>query len=411
MLERLNRAQLASLAREYMLSAHFNSRTGYAALQINHGEATYKPVAIDNWMAVSPIYTNRMQELMKLRGDSDVETIFKGMQLEVGFAHQYFEVHFRMTGPEEGEFWLPSCGPLLEVEPLGEQRVRTMCHDIEDPTFDATAMATNPTARVRPIHRPPRAPVDRSPFCHWRVYLDSEAEPLQETTITARMRDTSLAGLPLGRGQNSEPGGLDDYSGPLFEQMHLEVFSRSALTAICREIAIQNHLLINSLWWAIADRFGEEAADAVVAFQMEGASWMMSERLSNWLNCGSDDIGAMQQVLAIHPAFQPEDYYQLMVFREDDQLRLRFEAAPAADDATPLGWYRLLEQGNASGLEGLLRGVNRRVSVTSDGDDWLVTLDADKQPAEDPLSVQIARGSVLYKTQLEDQPQLLEVTG
>ena len=33
-----------------------------------------------------------------------------------------------------------------------------MCHDIEDPTFDATAVATNRKAQIRPIHRPPRYP-------------------------------------------------------------------------------------------------------------------------------------------------------------------------------------------------------------------------------------------------------------
>ena len=157
MLESLSRAQLASLGREYMLAAHFNSRTGYAALQINHGEATYKPVAIDNWMAVSPVYTRRMQRAMRLRCDSDVETILKGLQLDCGFSHQYFDTRFKMVGDEEGEFWLPRCGPLLETEPRGEDAVRVMCHDIEDPTFDATAVATNPRAQVRPIHRPPRA--------------------------------------------------------------------------------------------------------------------------------------------------------------------------------------------------------------------------------------------------------------
>jgi hypothetical protein len=31
----------------------------------------------------------------------------------------------------------------MDVEPMGEDYVRLMCHDIEDPTFDATAVATN----------------------------------------------------------------------------------------------------------------------------------------------------------------------------------------------------------------------------------------------------------------------------
>ena len=108
-LARLNRATLARLGREYMLAAQCNSRVGYAALAMNHGPAAYKDVAIDNWMAVSPVYTRRMQRAMKLRGASDVETILKGLQLECGFSHQYFDVHYSMDAENEGRFWLNSC--------------------------------------------------------------------------------------------------------------------------------------------------------------------------------------------------------------------------------------------------------------------------------------------------------------
>ena len=55
---------------------------------------------------------------------------------------------------------------------MGEDYVRGMCHDIEDPTFDATALATNRKAQVRPIHRPPRTPADRHPHCAWTVIID-----------------------------------------------------------------------------------------------------------------------------------------------------------------------------------------------------------------------------------------------
>ena len=64
----LNRATLARLGREFMLAAQCNSRTGYAALAMNHGQEAYRDVAIDNWIAASPVYTRRMQRAMKLRG-------------------------------------------------------------------------------------------------------------------------------------------------------------------------------------------------------------------------------------------------------------------------------------------------------------------------------------------------------
>ena len=81
-LAKYSRLQLAQLGREYMLCAQFNSRTGYAALRINHGDEAYKEVAIANWMGASPVYTRRMQKAMGFAGGTDVATIFKGLQLE-----------------------------------------------------------------------------------------------------------------------------------------------------------------------------------------------------------------------------------------------------------------------------------------------------------------------------------------
>lgn len=54
-------------------------------------------------------------------------------------------------------FQLASCGALLDLEPMGEQAVKLMCHDIEDPTFDATAVATNPAPASAPFTAHPRA--------------------------------------------------------------------------------------------------------------------------------------------------------------------------------------------------------------------------------------------------------------
>jgi hypothetical protein len=225
------------------------------------------------------------------------------------------------------------------------------------------------------------------------------------------MRATRLARLPVARPENAEPGGLDYYDGPLFEQLQLERFSHSALAAICREIAIQNHLLVNSLWWAIADRFGEPAADAAAAFQMEGSAWMMSERLAGWLGCEGGGIGAIKQVLEIHPAFQPADYFKLRVCRQGEgELSLGFDQPLAAREAPLQGWFRQLAGDDGSGLEGLVRGVDRSAAVRADGEGWIIGIDENAEPAEDPLSVQIARGSVLYRTQLENHVQLLEIS-
>ena len=412
-IEQLSRSELAQLGREYMLAAQFNSRTGYAALQMNHGPEAYLATAIDNWMAASPVYTQRMQRAMRLASGSDIATILKGMQLECGLSHQYFDAGFREVSETEGQFWLNSCGPLLETEPRGEAAVRTMCHDIEDPTFDATAVATNPRARVRPIHRPPRVPAGRSPHCKWRVLIEPDATPIEERDITRVMRSTALAQIELERPPAVQEGGLDYYDGPVFETLQLERFSRQALAVICKELAVQIHLLVNSLSMVVADRYGQEAASDVARFQMAGTGWVVSERLARSLGCAAGGIDAVVDVLRIHPAFQPREYFGLEVHALDGRTaRLRFGAAAAGQEQRPLGWYPLLTYGHTEGLEAIAKGVDRMARVVPVDDSemtWDVVLDAQSSPDEEPLAVQIAKGTVLYKTKLENHLQLIEL--
>lgn len=417
----LSREQLAQLGREYMLAAQFNSRTGYAALRINHGDEAYLDTAIDNWMAASPIYTQRMQRAMKLNTGSDVATILKGMQLECGLSHQYFDAGFKEVSESEGQFWLNSCGPLLETEPRGEQAVKTMCHHIEDPTFDATAVATNPRARVRPLHRPPRKEGATGEHCRWRVYIDDAAEPIVEPAITTQMRATALADVVLTRPENAEPGGLDYYEGAVFETLELERFSHSALVIICKELAIQFHLLLNALSLAVTLRYGEDAARAIAEFQMVGSCRVISERLVRWHaagvkdRAGKCDIDTLIDVLRVHPALNPAGYANCRVDRSaDGKALLRIDDCPASADAQGLGWFPLLRQGNLSGLQSLLRGIDERASLAAvEGTAlaWEITLrelpEEEREAAQDPLPVQVAKGTVLYSTTLEDHIPLL----
>lgn len=409
----LSRLELARLAREYMLAAQFNSRTGYAALRMHHGDETYKDTAIANWIAASPVYTRRMRRAMGFAGQDDVAAIFKGLQLECGFSHQYFDVHFAVSDAANGRFWLDSCGALLEAEPRGEDAVRVMCHDIEDPTFDATAMATNPCARMRPLHRPPRVPADRAPHCEWQVFIDDAAAPLQEPPLSARMAATELGQLELPAPQCTEAGGLHDYSGPLFEQLQLEQFSAAALQTICAELGVQIHLLVNSLYLIVADTFGESAAHNIAAFQMEGTCQVVSERLRRQLPADCSGIDAIARVLALHPAFAPHAYWRLQVEKLGaERIRVSFDDAPAAREQAPAGWYTLLARGEAAGLAALVRGVDERAviqPVAGSPMSWEITLQAAPATAQDSLPVQVAKGTVLYQTKLDDHIPLLQL--
>jgi hypothetical protein len=151
----LSRQELCHLGREYLLIGHLQDRVGLPLATQLVGEDAQLQLSIDEWMGASPIYSVRMQKALGFEGN-DVGTVFKNLQLDIGAPHQFMDFQFRLDRPEYGEFWLPHCGALLDVEPFGEKRVKRMCHDIEDPTFDATAAATHPHMKMRPIHRPPR---------------------------------------------------------------------------------------------------------------------------------------------------------------------------------------------------------------------------------------------------------------
>ena len=162
----LSREQLAVLVPELLLIGQLIDRSGMGWCIKPFGHPEMLQIAIEEWMGASPVYTKRMQKALKFEGD-DVVTIFKGLQLDIGAPPQFMDFRYTVHDQWHGEFQLDHCGALLDNEPMGEDYVRGMCHDIEDPTFDATAVATNRKAQIRPIHRPPRVPADRHPHCAW----------------------------------------------------------------------------------------------------------------------------------------------------------------------------------------------------------------------------------------------------
>src|SRR5690606_40545639 len=110
------------------------------------------------------------------------------MQLDIGAPPQFMDFRYSVTDARHGAFHLDHCGALLDVEPMGPSMVKKMCHDIEDPTFDATAVATNPRARMRPVHRPPRDPADRTPHCAWTVEIDPDSPGVEPIPAPAGKR-------------------------------------------------------------------------------------------------------------------------------------------------------------------------------------------------------------------------------
>jgi hypothetical protein len=385
-LDRLTRRELAVLGREYMLFGHLLNRAALPHVHLQIGAEAREAIAIDEWMGASPVYTRRMQREMGFAGDT-VETIFKGFQLDVGFPHQYMDVRYRLESSQRGAFWLPHCGALLEVEQYGEAAVRSMCHHIEDPTFDASAVASNPRARCRPVHRPPRVPADRMPHCHWEVFIDGDAEPIEEAAITRRVAASRLAGFAFSAPAAASDG-MNDYRGAFDPDFVLERLSANALQRVCREFLVQNHLLVRSLMLAIAARADDAAAQRIATAQWIGAGAVAATRLRRAFAIAGDDVDAIARVLSLHPAFVPE-YLRGGIAGG----RIWIEDCAALQEGDAYSWYALLGAAPPPGLAATVRAVNPGASLEPvtprPGERWAwqIAIDPAAAPAEPPLEV------------------------
>jgi hypothetical protein len=378
----LRQEELALLAPEYLLAGHLIDRAGMPHLTGAFGLETMRDIAIEEWMGASPVYTKRMQRALRFEGDS-VETIFKGMQIDIGAPPQFMDFRYLITDHNHGEFWLDHCGALMDVEPMGTDFVVAMCHDIEDPTFDATAIATNPRAQVRPIHRPPRVPAGRTPACHWTVTI-AESNPELPVPVEAEaMAATRAATFELAPIDLGEPG-RHEYGGPLVADLDFSEWSGSALRRIIDEVCLQGHLLVLSFLAATRRRAG--SAEATAEFgrrQFTGVAGVAAARLRDALDIPPTLAGAAR-LLALHPALQPYGYVRCDVDLDDSRLVLALDrdTAATADGA----WPSLLDGDHLEPLDSMVWEIDPhlRSEAVSDGDTLVVEIVRDTVPA--PLS-------------------------
>jgi hypothetical protein len=373
-LENLTRDQLVKAAHEYMLVGMLVNRAMLPQTVVVTGSLdSLNDVAIDLWMGASPVYTHRMRELMGIDGD-DIEAIMKALQLDCGFVHQYMDVAYVVHDERHGEFWLNHCGALLDAEPHGEERVFGMCHTIEDPTFDATALATNPRARIRPIHRPPRTPADRHPHCHWTIEIDPANDPVGQIPLTAEVGALPMASVP-----NAVTGDVDDgmadYRGPLRPALRLPDLASGTLAAVAREFAAQAHLLACSGELALRSRFGEDQAREMLAETWIGSAWTVTGRLAKALTLGDDPDG-VATLLRLHPLLPLGFDREVTVDGDQVRLSLRPVVEGLLDAGHP-GIAGLLARGDTRGIEAIVHGLAPAadVSVTSSADGVDVVVD------------------------------------
>ncbi len=360
--EELSRERLLPVALETMHVGHLLDRALMPQVAIAARDVdVVDQVAIAEWMGASPVYTGRMRRLMQIEGDG-VDAIIKALQLDVGFPHQYMDVGWKVTDAQHAEFWLRHCGALMDVEPHGEKRVIGMCHTIEDPTFDATAFATNPRARIRPLHRPPRRPADRTPHCHWTIEIDPGSEPVQPIAQTQAVAQLPLARVPNPRAAEAAPAGRTDYRGPLDLEFRLGALSSGALAAVAREFQIQEHLLTSSAELELTARFGAEQARSILAAQWNAVGWVAGPRLAHALGGEATGIEAVAAVLRFGATLPPGFTRAVRSERGRVHLALEPVSADLLDPENP-GWLGLLARGSARGIEVLAQSVEPRARL------------------------------------------------
>ncbi len=393
-----SRQALACLGREYLLLGHLVDRVGLPLVMQRLDEEAQTQFSIDEWMGASPIYSKRMQQALGFEG-SDVGTVFKNLQIEIGAPPQFMDFQFRLDRPDYGEFWLPHCGALLDVEPYGEKRVKLMCHDIEDPTFGATAATTHPCMKMRPIHRPPRSPATRYPHCRWAVFIDDEGTPYEQHANLALNQKTKIANIPIDvPDADREPGGWADYSGPFDPGFQLEDLSHRALLVVNQEAAVQTHLLVRSYMLCVAQRFGDETAVELGRRQWTGSAALGAHRLCKALAIEGEEIDAIAKLFQLHPHFHPRSYVDFRVEIVGLRAaRISLRDCPALHESDDYSWLAGLGPGRHPALDAIAGALNphARCHPVEDPKDarlaWDVIIDPTSEPQEEPVELKLAR--------------------
>lgn len=383
----LSRAELAVLVPELLLIGQLIDRSGMAWCIASFGREEMLQIAIEEWAGCSPIYTKRMQKALRYEGD-DVVTIFKGLQFDIGAPPQFMDFRYTVHDRWHGEFRLDHCGALLDVEPMGPDYVTGMCHDIEDPTFDATAVATNPKAQVRPIHRPPRRPADRLPHCAWTVTIDQshpEAKPIPALAVIAATKAADWDLAPI----DPDDDGAADYTGPLLSDVDFAAFSHSALVRIADEVCLQMHLLNLSFVLAVSTRAGDDRdlARSICTRQLTGIAGVAAERIRRALK-SSGDVHGLMRVLELHPLLNPAGY----VTAEIGPGRLQVRHCPAHDDGA---WIALCSPDSPQPLQAIATAVDPYLVVTVTGTEteWTAEFERSDVAVKECPEVQVTKVS------------------
>ena len=402
--------QLATIVPELLLSGQLIDRSGMAHLISAFGRETMAQIAIEEWMAASPVYTHRMRDALGVDGDG-VADMFKCLQLDIGAPPQFMDFRYEIDDEYHGSFVLNHCGALMDVEPLGDDYVTAMCHDIEDPTFDATAIATNRRARIRPIHRPPRRPTDQHPHCAWTVTIEPDRDELPLPPDAEEMFTRRAASVELSAIDTTATDGRVDYRGDLCDDLQFREWSHTALVRIAEEVALQHQLLALGFLVSLR-RYADspEQVDEIYRKQLTGIAGLAADRLRSALALAPDAQG-LATVISLIPVLGPVQYTGVTARVVEDGVVL---SIPHSSDArSDGGWLTLFDAEHLEPLQAIATGVDAHwnvETVTDTGEALEVTFALTDDERSESGEVAIARFSSGAAWEFVDRGRSLPIT-
>lgn len=365
-LEDLDHAKLAHYGREIMLANHMHDRALMPLVVMKWGMAAQTTVACDEWMGSSPIYHPRLRALLGISG-TDVATILKGLQVDIGAPHNFLQFHYDVESPERGRFWLTYCGAYMHVRRLtnaNPKAEKQICHDMEDPTFDATVMAVNPRARCRPVHRPPHGEIPAEGPCHWLVTTDFEPMRVDPNPLTAIVRKSLAAQFEFApvapRGD-----GLANYGGAFKRDFRFEDLDHNVLALLCREMQLDVHLLMKAAYTSIETNWGREHCAEFAAGEWSALAPVYVHRLRKIFGIEGSDMAAILKILQVDP-YLPREFLDVGLALIDDHCgEVWINDCAALNDSGPRGLIDALLDAQNPGLLYPVRAVNPKATVTA----------------------------------------------
>lgn len=179
-LEDLSHPALIRQCKEFMLDVHLLIRACMISISRRWGDKVMKEIAREQWLAVAPVYVERIRKTLNMQGD-DMDEILKMLQVDPALPHDYVDFGCRLVNERHGYFWINDCDAISE----GEQGAwLIMLSDADAPGFDAVVEAVNPKARCRPTDPSKLASNGGRPVYAWEIIIDDEAEPRDRSKIT-----------------------------------------------------------------------------------------------------------------------------------------------------------------------------------------------------------------------------------